>query len=165
MTKLDKAIKLDIQQKIVEAAGMYEEVLKEGNVPLDAYLNLACLYWESTDYGFNTGNHLPLGFIGKASDRMNQVLEEAKNAYSNMPEIEFWKLYFDFTTLGEDAFPEKALGLAQRPNASLVPYFHVYDQTKREEYKPYIRQLLEHCKKSLTTKNRYIISLIGTKVE
>lgn len=165
MSNLDKAIELDIQQKIVEAADLYEEVLKDGNAPLEAYLNLACLYWESMETGFSGAMKLSPEFQGRAFHRMYRVFDEAKEMYGDIPEAEFWKLYIDFIDYGGEPFPDKALELVQQPNASLVPYFHILFSYGEEKYREKVRQLVAEAKKSLTTKNRYIISITESLVE
>src|SRR5690349_17354764 len=100
MNKYEEALSLDIQQDIEKAANVYEIAIKMPDSTLDAFLNLACLYWESTDLGFNAGTHLESGSMEKAEKRMWEVLNEAEAKYGNYPEIDFWRLYFQFTTLG-----------------------------------------------------------------
>jgi hypothetical protein len=160
MTTLENAVKLDIDQQIEAASEAYELILTTVNPELKAYINLACLYWEVTDYGFNSGHHLPLTFVQKAGERMYVVLDMAKQEFGNDPEVEFWRLYFNFITLGDEPFPEIALKLTEKKEGFLVPYFHIYDQTKDPKYLPQVKELLAISRQELTTKNRYILSIL-----
>jgi hypothetical protein len=160
MITLEDAINLDIEQKIEAASDAYEFILKNPDAKLDAYINLACLYWEVTDYGFHSAKGLPLAFVHKAGEQMYAVLNMAEQAFGKDPEIEFWRMYFNFTSLGDEPFPKIALEIAQKKEGFLVPYFHIYTQTKDEIYLPQVNQLLKIARQTLTTKNRYIVSIL-----
>lgn len=161
----ETALELDISGQIEAAAEAYEEVINSQNGPVAAYINLACLYWECTDFGFSVGHGMEPSFMENAGKRMYEVLEEARKKFGDQPEILFWRLYFDFTYLGEDMPPvAKCLELVELPEATLVPYFHVYVQTMATQYLPQARQLLELAKKEKTVKNRYIISVLESRV-
>lgn len=156
MNDIKQALELAIGQKFEQAAQEYEVSLTKSDISIDAYINLACLYWESVSPGTTASDT----FFEQSSKRMYQVLDEAEEKFGKIPEIEFWRLCFNFITLGDPAFPVKALELAKNPKSSLVPYFHVYSQTRDSKYLPKARKLLEQARLQLTTKNRYIISLL-----
>jgi hypothetical protein len=159
MTKINQAIQLDINQEYEAAANAYEKLIEEKKASIEHYINLACLYWYVTDFGINASNSLSVPFIKRAGNRIYSVLQQAVDSFGRVAEIEFWKRYFDFTVIGESAFPEKALSLAVDGNI-LIPYFHVYKQTVDEKYLAKVTMLLEICKATPTTKHRYIISLL-----
>ena len=159
MIELNEAVKLDIEQSLVEASEAYEEVIQHDDAILEGFINLACLYWQVTDYGFNATHKLPVEFVQKAGDRMYQILDVAEKRFGSVAEIEFWRNYFNFTTLGGDSFLDKAIGLG-KSGSSLVPYFHIYTQTKDDKYLPEVNQLFTIARTQLTTKNRYIISIL-----
>ena len=156
------ALALDIAGKVEHAANAYEQVLQLKDAPIEAFINLACLYWQSTDFGFNAHYRLSLEFIQKAGRRETEVLDEAERRFGTLPEITFWRMYFAFTSLGEDAFPSEALELVELPNCTNVPYFHIYDQTKDAKYVPKVMDLYNEAQSTQTTKNRYIISLLDS---
>jgi hypothetical protein len=165
MNKYTEALHLDIAQDIEKAARTYEEAIRMPDITLDAFINLACIYWESTDFGFNAAMSLEAEFVKIAGTRMWEVLDQAENKYIAYPEITFWRMYFKFTTLGEPPFVEKCLELVEQPNSTLVPYFHIYDQTKDKAYLPKARLLYQQVSDMKTTKNRYIIGILENDIE
>ncbi len=78
MDHFDRALELEKQDKIEEAAREYEHGISEGNAKLEAYLNLAFLYWQSTEYGFNVSLGLSKDFIDLAATRYTELLTDAK---------------------------------------------------------------------------------------
>lgn len=160
MTNLEIAIQEDIAQNREEAARLYELVIKADDPPLEAFINLACLYWNSTDGGHASSK----SFFRLASERMYEVLNEAEEQFGNLPEVQFWRRYFDWTVLGEPQFLDEALELVNTGDTD-TPYFYIYVQANyAEEYRSHAKIVLEKASKKLTTKNRYIISFIGDTV-
>lgn len=163
--KFQKAVELDIAESVEVAAFLYEEVIKETQPPLETFLNLSCLYWQTLDYGFNAALQLNLDFIAKADTRHKQVLDEAVQLYGNLPEIKFWRKYFDWTILGEDLAVEWCIEIVAEANASDVPYFFIFDQTRNKKYLLKVHRLLDEAKELSTTKNRYISSYIESSLQ
>ncbi|MBI4640130.1 MAG: hypothetical protein HY731_05520 [Candidatus Tectomicrobia bacterium] len=164
MSFVDEAIQKDVEGKVVEAANLYEEILKAGDAPLEVYLNLAVLYWEMTDYGVNAGLGLSLEFIQRAGKRYREVLRKAQEQFSMNPEILFWLLYCDFITLGEAPFVKQCEQLVKEPHCSLVPYFYLYMAYNGRKYHQEAMKLLDHCQRRPTTKNCYISSVIQSTI-
>lgn len=163
MITFENAFQLDLDRKIEEAAAAYEEVIQQGDAPVDAFINLACIYWETTDFGFNTGHNLSHAFFMKAGERVYKVLDEAQARFGELPEITFWRWYFDFTYMGESAPPlDKCLELLKHPEANLVPYFYLYSQDRKPEYLAPLQALYNEVLPQKTIKNRYIISIIDS---
>src|SRR5262245_36170266 len=133
MSLLDEAIQLDIAAakvvdednsseatkkyggKVILAAEAYEQITKGAAPTSEVYINLAVLYWQSTDYGFSASTGLPRDFISYAGERYGQLIHEASELHPDVPEIFFWKLYFDFVTLGEPPFVEQCKSLVAMP--------------------------------------------------
>ena len=153
------ALEKDLHEDILGAAETYEKAIKEDG-PVDAYINLGFLYWQSTEYGFNAFHHLPLDFIKLAEERYPKVLKQAETRFAGSPEIEFWKLYFDYLSLGTEEFTEECERLVLQKNGSLVPYFYLYSISGGRRFKDEAMVLLKTCKSLPTTKNRYIVSII-----
>jgi hypothetical protein len=162
-----KAVGLDIAEQYEHAAELYELVIKEENPPVDAFLNLAVLYWECTDFGIMAGYHLPVDFVKKAHVRHEEVLVEAKERFAEFPEVTFWQRYIiDYRGMRTDFSVDDAIYLTTRPNSTLVPYFYIYLASQRSsEYRPLAMQLFEDAHLSKTTKNRYIISMLEGEFE
>jgi len=147
---------------ITEAAQAYERVLiSEPAAPLDVFINLAFLYWQSTDFGFWSGVGLPLPFVKMADSRRRAVFDQAEKIYPANADIRFWRRYFDFITLGEPPFEEECKKLLQESGASLVPYFYLYSSPGEETYERQADELFHVCEKTPTMKNRYIMSVIS----
>ncbi len=159
MSLLD-AIYEDIKGDFVKAADCYEQLVQAECAPLEAYLNLAVLYWQCTDYGFNAGHKLDVDFIHKAGERYQTLLQEANQCFPYQPEIRFWMLYCDYITLGEPPFTEDCKRLVDTVSKPLVPYFYLYSSYSGHEYEKEANDLLNECLKYPTVKNRYIISVI-----
>jgi len=162
MNTFQHAVDADVAERFITATALYEETIRREGTPLDAYINLAVLYWQCTEYGFNAGHRLPLDFIRLAGNRYSAVLDAAEMKFGYSPEIGFWRLYFDYITLGEPEFDEKCKALVAEPGCTLVPYFYLYAEWNEEGriYRKEAHQLLAECKSCLTTKNRYIISVL-----
>lgn len=159
---LDKAVQNDVDGHVIKAAALYEQCLADKrNVSVDAFLNLAVLYWVVTDYGYNAGLQLPIDFIHTAGERYEPVLEEAARRFSSFPESTFWIKYTRAISLGEDSFVEECLEMVQSPHCSLVPYFYLFVNIGNE-YLMQAQQLLQMCRMLPTTKNIYITSILET---
>ena len=154
------AVQEDMQGNLSNAAECYEQVIQAGGASLEAYLNLAVLYWQCTDYGFNASHKLDYCFIDKAGERYSVILQEAEKQFPDYPEIRFWILYCDYITLGEPPFVEECRMLVNAVSKSLVPYFYLYSASRGHEYEEEANFLLEECLKYPTVKNKYIASVV-----
>ncbi|MAS38355.1 MAG: hypothetical protein CL610_30440 [Anaerolineaceae bacterium] len=157
MSQYELAVQLDVEQKLEEAANLYEAVIKESNAPLDSFINLACLYWVSSQPGSSARGE----FYTRAGERMYEVLDEAQERFGKQPEIVFWRLYFNQITLGEPTFLDQALDLVGQHNSSSVIYFYLYAEGN-DDYIPFVRRLYEDAQNLKTTKNRYILSFLDS---
>ena len=166
MTGYKEALRWDITANadhpasLYDAASAYEEVIQEEDAPLDAFVNLAVLYWNCLDPGFNAGWQLSNAFIRLAGERYKTVLYAAEERFGYKRETEFWKLYFDYVTLGEPEFNSQCEALVAEPMDSLVPYFYLYSRPNGQVHWQQALELLGSCKLVLTIKNRYIISVM-----
>ncbi len=154
------ALDLDVGQALEAAAQAYEQVIAQPAAPLDAYLNLACLYWRCIDFEFTWSLNLEIAFIWRAGERVWQVLDAAEAIYPQFPEIRFWRAYFRLTTLDQPPFVETCCALVEQPHATLVPYFYLYSATQDSRYHEQARMLYCEAQATLTTKNRYIVSML-----
>jgi len=160
MMSLPSALHEDMDGDVVEAADCYEQAVQAGDAPLEAYLNLAVLYWQCTDYGFNAGHKLGAEFIGRAGERYPTLLQEADQCFPDRPEVKFWMLYCDFITLGGLPFVEECERLVKNTSEPLVPYFYLYSSSNGRGYEREASRLLRECLKQPTVKNKYIASVI-----
>lgn len=152
----EMAIEQDVGGNRVEAADLYERALEVGIAPLDAYLNLAVLYWEYLDPGHPHVSE----FYSRAARRYKEVLGEADVPYTGHPEVEFWRLYFDYILLGNPPFEAECRSIVKEHPNVLMPYFYLYSASEGQEYQEEAQELLRLCKMLPTTKNRYVGSVI-----
>ncbi len=160
MDDFQHALDLDVRQELEAAAHAYEQIIAQPDAPLDAYLNLACLYWRCIDFEFTWSLNLEIAFIWRAGERVWQVLDAAEAAYPDCAEIRFWRAYFRLTMLDSPPFVEKCRALAAQPHAPLVPYFYLYSATQDSHYREQASRLYCEAQTTLTTKNRYIVSVL-----
>ena len=157
---LSEAIQLDIDQQIEAAASKYESVLTDPDAPIEAFINLAFIYWESTDYGFNAAHHLSPEFIQRAAHRYRQILAEARGRFGDNPEISFWEKYFDYVSLGEPPFVDDCYTWLRQGNAPEAIYVHLFAELRDPRHIPHLYSLLRQSENMPTTKNRYIAGVI-----
>lgn len=157
MSELEKALALDEQGKVADAAQAYEEAIRTGNAPLDAFLGLAFVYWQCTDFGFNAAHHLDPAFVAKAGKRYREVLAEARARFGDLPELAFWRAYFDFVELGEPPDDDEMERLLAMTDA---PALYLYQGARDARYLPSVERLLEAARRRPTIKNNYIRSVL-----
>lgn len=156
---LDKAFALEAADRVVEAADVYEDILRSGRVPLDAYFNLAFLYWQSTELGFMAALGLDDDFVARAEIRYKEILDECDRAFPGETETIFWRRYFPYASLAEPDFDLELMELVHQ-DGSLVPYFYLYAASNGSRFVAEAEELLRVCRPQRTLKNRYIISMI-----
>jgi hypothetical protein len=157
---LQQALDLDVRQELEAAAHAYEQIIAQPDAPVDAYLNLACLYWRCLDFEFTWSLTLEIAFIWRAGERVWQVLDAAEAAYPDCAEIHFWRAYCRLTTLDLPPFVEACRALVEQPSTTLVPYFYLYSATQDSGYREQARRLYCEAQTVLTTRNRYIVSVL-----
>lgn len=77
-----------------DEAAMYESLVKARGSVHD-YINLAVLYWESTDPGIAASSHLSPEFMHLASQTWRPLLELAQAHHPDRVEPELWIRYID----------------------------------------------------------------------
>ena len=158
------AVREDIAHNLARAADCYEEVIQAGDASIEAYLNLAVLYWQCTDYAFNVHYRLTFDLIDHSAKRYPELLQEAERRFPHESEIKFWILYCAYITAGGPDFVEECEALVTTGSKSLVPYFYIYDAHQGDKYEAEAKLLLEECLKSATVKNKYIVSVTESKL-
>ncbi len=158
----DKAAAFDAQDLPAEAAEAYEQAIAEGDADLDTYIDLAVLYNECNDEGYYAYHHLPDEFIEKTYGRAMELLDEAEAKFGKHAEIDFWRQFFPWDSLGEPSFIPLAEEIAAT-GESLVPYFYLYvfsESGERRQYRKKAEALYDLVKDKSTVKKRRIISTL-----
>jgi hypothetical protein len=160
MTQLQAAIAADRAGRIETAAAAYEAVLARGERPLPTILNLAILYWQSTDYGMSAANKLAPTFVALAGKRFPELLAEAQRSFPLSVEAEFWSKYIRWADSGEDFSAEECTQLLRRDPMTLVPAMHLFASTQGQEGHDEALELLRQSREEGTTRGRYIASVV-----
>ncbi len=150
---------LDANEKPVEAAAAYEAAIVSGDATLETYLNVAVLYWVATDSGYFSYHHLPDEFVIRAGRRAKDLLSKAELKFGCHNEIDFWRYYFDYVSLGHAARIDYCVDLATR-GPSLVPYFHLFELTGDRKYRSEAQALLASIEPPRTERARYVQSVL-----
>lgn len=153
---------MDVDERVLEAASLYEVVLRSDVAPLDAYLNLAFLYWQCSDLGFAGAHHISDEFLVHAGHRYDPILVEADRRFGWQPEIEFWQLYFQWYWTGV-GFVSRCAELVLHDSKPTVPFFYLFVESHGDSYRAEAVALLLTCQQCPTAKNRYITSILHSK--
>jgi len=155
-----KAIELDVAGRIEDAAEQYERAIAERGVPIEAFLNLAFIYWQATDYGFLTTHGLTPAFVERADTRCSEILEEAQDRYPDHLELVFWSRYFDYMTLGEPPLDDGRFLEAMKRDRVEASLVYLFPLRPTPECLPAVRRMIADAEREPTTKNRYIVAVL-----
>jgi hypothetical protein len=162
MTKIELAVTKDIQRSFFEAIELYEEIISAQFAPIDAYINLAFIYWRfGADFGFQAANNISNEWRDIGAKKYSKVISDALKLYPQSRELHFWEKYFPHRDYFSDFSSEECLAIIEKYNIdeSLVPYFFLYlDNPKK--YSVQRNRLLLQCEKTPTQKNVYIMALL-----
>jgi hypothetical protein len=148
----------------VRAAEAYEEAIRDENVDLSTYLDLAAIYFECNDSGFSAYHHLTDEYVDDAYTRFFELMAIAEEKYGPQSEVKFWVLYFKHIHLGDELKTSKVKEIVDE-NQSLVPFFFLYhSEADAEKYRPNAQKLYEAVKQGKTTRQRYIKSILEEKL-
>ena len=164
--KFSKAVNLDVAENYDEAITNYEDaILENEKLHTDAFSNLAFIYWNlafASPFEIKPEVADRWSIIG--GERYSIILEMGINRQADILELIFWKRYCSHIVFGEDFTPKECMSLIEsyRLSQSHVPYFFLWLFDKKK-YVAECTELLRRCKKEMTTKNRYIISILSTR--
>lgn len=120
---LEAAYAYEYRGEPLAASYAYESALTLPDAPLEAYLNLAVLYWEGSEMG-NEDYPETLDYYW---DHSQMVLDRAEAVFGPLPAITFWRRYMHYK-LGSDSMTyAEALALyeaAPDPPDALVLAHH-----------------------------------------
>jgi hypothetical protein len=162
MTLIDTALEFDALDLPVQAANAYEEAIGSEQADLSAYMNLAVLYFESTDPGYAAAKKLDPEFTARASAGMYRVLRLATRRFGSYPEAAFWNIYFNWFSKYDDPNFDEARELAKK---TPIAYLHLLGAPDGKRYLKQARGLLENVKKRRTVRERYIDSVVRSRIE
>ena len=105
------ALGFDRAGRIEEAARAYESAITRGEATISDLLNLAVLYWQSTDPGMAAAENFGAEFFEQAGRRFPELLAEASRRDPVSTEVRFWRQYIAWAELGEEFGLEACQGL------------------------------------------------------
>ena len=142
------------------AAAQYEDALAAGEHSLQLLLDLALLYWQSTDPGLAAAKNLGPDFLARAGRRTSELLEQAAQAFPGSTAVRFWKRYIAWVDLGEPLDVEECTQLLQDDPTVLAPAMHVFAASRGQDMRTEAHELLRQCREDGTTGARYVASVI-----
>jgi tetratricopeptide (TPR) repeat protein len=157
---LSDARAADRAGELESAAARYEEALAAGDNALQLLLDLALLYWQSTDPGLAAAKDLDPDFLKRAGRRTPELLEEAARAFPGSTAVRFWKRYMAWADLGEPLDAEECRQLLREDPTVLVPVMHVFAASQGRDMQTEAHKLLQQCRDDGTTGARYVASVI-----
>jgi hypothetical protein len=160
-TSLKGARELSLRGRIVEAGEVYENIIASRR-DLDAYVDLAILYWQATSSGFSTYYRLDEEFVAFASTRYQVLLHDAAIVHSGRVEPEFWRLYIGVIEYGDPEFIDRCKQFVASEPDCLVPYLHLHVTSESDRYLEKAIELAAECKAAPSVKNNYILSVLGS---
>jgi len=155
----------DIKHLYTDAIDYYQESIVKKEMEINAYLNLAFIYWAAaSELNWSIAENIPKEIRQTGYKKSFIILELAEAIWENI-EIKFWKEWFVKETILEYLDEKETLAiLKENPNQSLVPYFNlIICNPDNLEYRKQGYILYENCKKEVTAKNRYILTFIESK--
>jgi hypothetical protein len=157
---LSDARAADRAGELESAAARYEEVLATGERSVKLLLDLALLYWQSTDPGLAAAKNVGPDFLARAGRRTPELLEEAARAFPGSTAVRFWKRYIAWADLGDALDVEECRALLREDPAELVPAMHVFAASQGQDMQAQARELLRQCREDGTAAARYVVSVI-----
>ncbi|QSQ18776.1 hypothetical protein JY651_25800 [Pyxidicoccus parkwayensis] len=159
------AISLEREGRIEQASTLYEEALASGERTLQVFLNLAILYWQSTDPGLSSARGLSPRFVAKAGARIPTLLSDARSEFPHSAEVEFWRRYIAWADLGEPFSTDECRKLLHEAPSTLVPAMYLFSLSQGRECHQEALELLETCRADGSTRARYVCSVIESELK
>ena len=157
-----KGVELDISEDIISATKYYIKSIRIGEPTPDSYINLFLIQWLAIfDLGFKEKYKLTEENYYNGILELSEIIKIGKIKYPENIEFEFWEKYFD-NILGYKEFSYKECKdlISKDSNKNLVPYFFLYIKSGKKEYILEKQELVNKISAKLTTKNRYILSVM-----
>jgi hypothetical protein len=159
VSALAAARELDAAGELLAAVSEYEKAIRSGEGDLEAYLDLAVLYFVLLDGGMISHLDLAQDFVDLAWSRANQLLDEAQERFGVNSEAEFWKRYLEFIVVGADLPLDEVRRLASCPGA-LTPVFHLFASSNGAAFPEEAERLYQSVRFGRTARDRYIKGII-----
>ncbi len=162
---LASARALDREGRIEAAASPYEAALASQPADLEGLIDLAVLYWQSTEYGFWKGSGLHLEFVETAAKRFPELLAQARRLHPDRPEPRFWSQYTAWADLGTPVDRDELQAMLLAHPGYLEPVVFLYPTSEGSQFEGEATELLRACLKTSTTRSRYVASVIESALK
>lgn len=157
---LREAIVADRRGDLASAANQYEQARTQGRPTLQVLLDLAVLYWQTTDVGLAGEQELTPDFLATAATRFPTLLAEAQRRFPESTAPRFWQKYIAWADLGEPFAAHECLGLLREVPSELEPAMHAFAVSQATLAQAEAAMLLRECREAETTRSRYVTSVI-----
>lgn len=161
MNLLMTALEFDQDDRPVEAADAYEEVLRECPGDRDTIVNLIGIYFAALDGGYSARHHLSQEFIERSDKRFHALLNQGLMFLPQDTELDFWKRYYAVRVLGEnwdEVFPAAYEHIVVQGH-QLAPYLALFLSSAGMKYETELRQLLVATSQGQTQRERELKSV------
>ncbi len=157
---LPEALKADREERIQDAAKLYEHALKVSPTNLLALINLIVLYWVSTDMGFYAARHLPDEFVRRAGNRYRELIDQARRQVPEEPAVEFWSRYIASMDEGVEFSAIDALAMRDINPDYLEPELILYEGQEDGDRALSAGTLIEQCRGEGTVRANYVKAVL-----
>lgn len=152
-----EAVRADRDERIEEAARLYEEVLQNSDAGLEPMLNLIVLYWESSSMGFYAAHHLPDAFVDQANRRYRELIPQALRKFPEEPALSFWARYIACIDEGMEFSDNDALAMRNKHTDCLEPEILILQDGQTS---PAAQTLLDRCRMEGTVRAKYVAAVL-----
>ena len=155
-----EALKADREERIEDAANLYEHALQLSPTDLQAMINLIVLYWESSENGFYAAHHLPHEFVIRAGCRYRELLDEARRQFPGEPAVEFWRRYIASIDEGVEFSASEARAMRDDNPDYLEPELILYEGEEDGDRARSAKTLIEWCRSEGTVRAHYVRAVL-----
>jgi len=157
---LEEAHAADREERVEDAARLYEAALVADPGNADALVELVVLYWQATDYGVWKSKGINREFVGFAGKRFRELLGQGSDSFPGSPAIRFWAKYIAWADLGEPLDGDECRTLLRGRPEYLEPAMFLFAASQGSECESEARRLLHVCEQVGTSRCRYVVSVI-----
>jgi hypothetical protein len=156
-----RALQLDIYQRYPEALIEYEKSIACGEHIIDAYINVAFIYWRSAvEFCWADACYLPNWMRGLGGARYVEILDLAADLFPEVADIYFWRRYLEHRSIYTDFEEHEVIDIIVNYKlTSMDPYFFAY-LFDEEKYKAQRDDILRACAALPICKYLYVKPII-----
>ena len=130
---LPQSHQADAEERIEDAARLYEAAIKAAPGQIETLIDLVMLYWQATDYGFWRSKGIDPEFVGMAGKRSDELLEQGRAIAPGSPAIRFWSKYIAWADLAKPLEREECRAMLRAHPEYLEPAMFLFATSQGAE--------------------------------